>query len=62
MLPEPSEDRGSAIVRENVERETRVHTDESNLYNRNVMDVRRAQAVKHTAGEYVSRRRDHQYD
>jgi transposase-like protein len=43
----------SAIVRENVERETHVHTDESKLYNRNIMDVRRHKRVKHTAGEYV---------
>jgi len=42
-----------SIVRENVERETHIHTDESKLYNRNMMDVRRHKRVKHTAGEYV---------
>jgi transposase-like protein len=41
------------IVRENVERETHVHTDESKLYNKTLMDVRRHRRVKHTAGEYV---------
>jgi transposase-like protein len=40
-------------VRENVERETHIHTDESKLYNRAMMDVRRHKKVKHTAGEYV---------
>jgi transposase-like protein len=43
----------SGIVRENVERETLIHTDESKLYVRAVMDVRRHKRVKHTAGEYV---------
>jgi transposase-like protein len=43
----------SGIVRENVERETHVHTDESKLYVRGVMDVRSHKRVKHTAGEYV---------
>jgi transposase-like protein len=41
------------IVRENVERETHIHTDESKLYHRNLMDVRSHKTVKHTAGEYV---------
>lgn len=41
------------IVRENVERETHVHTDESKLYVQGLMDVRRHKTVKHTAGEYV---------
>ncbi len=41
------------IVRENVERETHVHTDESRLYVQGLMDVRRHKRVKHTAGEYV---------
>jgi len=41
------------IVRENVAHESDVHTDESKLYNRNMMDVRRHKRVKHTAGEYV---------
>jgi len=41
------------IVRENVERETHVHTDESKLYVQGLMDVRRHRKVKHTAGEYV---------
>ena len=41
------------IVRENVERETHVHTDESKLYSKPLMDVRRHMTVKHTAGEYV---------
>ena len=43
----------SAIVRENVARESHVHTDESQLYNRGLMDVRRHMTVKHTAHEYV---------
>jgi ISXO2 transposase-like protein len=36
-----------------VERETHVHTDESKLYSKPLMDVRRHMTVKHTAGEYV---------
>jgi transposase-like protein len=43
----------SAIVRKNVARESHVHTDESQLYNRGLMDVRRHMTVKHTAHEYV---------
>jgi transposase-like protein len=42
------------IVRENVERDSHVHTDESKLYNKSLMDVRRHRRVKHTAGEYIS--------
>jgi transposase-like protein len=41
------------IVRENVARESHLHTDESRLYSRGLMDVRRHKTVKHTAGEYV---------
>ncbi len=41
------------IVRENVASESHLHTDESKLYHRNMMDVRRHKRVKHTAGEYV---------
>ncbi len=41
------------IVRKNVERESHVHTDESKLYSQGLMDVRRHETVKHTAGEYV---------
>jgi transposase-like protein len=41
------------IVRENVERETHVHTDESKLYSQGLMDVRSHKTVKHTANEYV---------
>jgi len=41
------------IVRENVERETHVHTDESRLYSKGLMDVRMHKRVKHTANEYV---------
>lgn len=41
------------IVRENVDRDSHVHTDESRLYSKAMMDVRRHKRVKHTAGEYV---------
>lgn len=41
------------IVRENVRRESRLHTDESNLYNESLSHVRRHETVKHTAGEYA---------
>jgi transposase-like protein len=41
------------IVRENVARESHVHTDESKLYSRGMMGVRRHETVKHTANEYV---------
>jgi transposase-like protein len=41
------------IVRANVARESHVHTDESNLYSKALMDVRRHLTVKHTANEYV---------
>jgi hypothetical protein len=42
-----------SIVRDNVARESHLLTDESNFYNRGLMDVRRHKRVKHTAGEYV---------
>ena len=42
-----------ALVRENVARESHVHTDESKLYNKALMDVRRHKTVTHTANEYV---------
>src|SRR2546423_6086505 len=41
------------IVRENVAEESHVHTDESKLYSKPLMGVRRHMSVKHTAGEYV---------
>jgi transposase-like protein len=41
------------IVRENVDRDSHVNTDESKLYVRELMDVRGHSKVKHTAGEYV---------
>src|ERR1035438_7150689 len=41
------------IVPDNVARESHLHTDESNLYNRGLLDVRRHKRVKRTAGEYV---------
>lgn len=41
------------IVRENVASESHVHTDESKLYSKPLMDVRRHMTVKHTANEYV---------
>jgi transposase-like protein len=41
------------IVRENVAEESHVHTDESKLYNKTLMKVRRHKTVKHTANEYV---------
>jgi transposase-like protein len=42
-----------ALVRENVAQESHVHTDESRLYNKEMMGVRRHKTVKHTANEYV---------
>lgn len=41
------------LVRENVARESHIHTDESKLYNKALMDVRRHKTVQHTANEYV---------
>ena len=41
------------IVRDNVASETHVHTDESKLYRRDLMGVRRHETVTHTANEYV---------
>jgi len=41
------------IVRENVATETHVHTDESKLYSKPMMNVRKHERIKHTAGEYV---------
>jgi hypothetical protein len=41
------------IVRENVDSESKVHTDESKLYSKPLMGVLRHRRVKHTAGEYV---------
>jgi len=41
------------IVRENVDSETKMHTDESKLYSKALMGVSRHRRVKHTAGEYV---------
>jgi transposase-like protein len=43
----------SKIVRENVHRESRVHTDESKLYNADLMGVAAHEKVKHAAGEYA---------
>ena len=43
----------SAIVNENVASESHLHTDESKLYSRGLMDIRFHKRVKHTAGEYV---------
>ena len=40
------------IVKKNIARETRLHTDESNLYN-NMNAHFTHETVKHTAGEYV---------
>jgi len=48
-----NQDTVCGIVRENVERESHIHTDESKLYSQGLMDVRRHKRVKHTAGEYV---------
>jgi hypothetical protein len=42
-----------ALVRENVAKESHVHTDESKLYSKPLMDVRRHMTVNHTAHEYV---------
>jgi transposase-like protein len=41
------------IVRENVDSESKINTDESKLYNKARMGVLRHRRVKHTAGEYV---------
>jgi len=43
----------TTIVRENVARESRLHTDESNLYNLAHQHVAAHETVKHTAKEYV---------
>lgn len=42
-----------AIARDNVASESHVHTDESKLYSKALMDVRRHMTVKHSANEYV---------
>src|SRR4029078_4452278 len=42
-----------AIVRENVARERHVHTDESKLSSKGLMDVRRHMTINHSAHEYV---------
>jgi hypothetical protein len=41
------------IVTENIARETRLHTDESRLYNDALDHVASHETVKHSAGEYV---------
>ena len=41
------------IVRENIARETRLHTDESNLYTGSDQHFAKHETVKHTAREYV---------
>jgi transposase-like protein len=41
------------IVRENITRETRLHTDESRLYRKVGKEFAAHETVKHTAGEYV---------
>ncbi|HZL31419.1 MAG TPA: IS1595 family transposase [Pseudolabrys sp.] len=43
----------SRIVRENVDSESKINTDESKLYRKDLMGVLRHRRVKHTAGEYV---------
>jgi transposase-like protein len=43
----------TAIVAENVARESRLHTDESRLYNDTPAHVASHETVQHTAGEYV---------
>lgn len=43
----------AAIVRENIHRETRLHTDESNLYIRVGAEFAAHESVKHTAKEYA---------
>lgn len=40
-------------MRENVARESHVHTDESRLYNKARMNVRRHKTVMHSANEYI---------
>ena len=49
------------IVRENVARESHLHTDESQLYSKPLMDVRRHMTVKHTANEYVREINVHEF-
>jgi transposase-like protein len=41
------------ILADNLERQTTLHTDESNLYNNALMHAHKHETVKHTAGEYV---------
>ncbi len=54
MLPWPIRQRSAKIVRENIDSETKINTDESKLYNKARMDVLPpSRRVKHTAGEYV---------
>ena len=43
----------SKIVRDNIDRESRLHTDESRLYTEIGETFQRHDTVKHTAGEYV---------
>tara|TARA_R110002074_G_scaffold54006_5_gene134914 strand:+ start:3417 stop:4370 length:954 start_codon:yes stop_codon:yes gene_type:complete len=43
----------TAIVAQNVAKESRLHTDESRLYSNAHMYVAKHESVKHTAGEYV---------
>lgn len=43
----------AAIVRENIHRETRLHTDESRLYTQVGAEFAAHETVKHSAGEYV---------
>jgi len=43
----------AAIVRENVHRESRLHTDESRLYPTVGQEFAAHETVKHTGGEYV---------
>lgn len=48
-----TQDAVCTIVRENVERDSTIHTDESKLYSKGKMEARIHRRVKHTANEYV---------
>jgi len=52
-VPVADKDTVTGIVRENIARETRLHTDESRLYTGSDEHFSAHESVKHSAGEYV---------
>lgn len=52
-VPTATKDAVTAIIRENIAREARLHTDESRLYGDARQHVAAHETVKHSAGEYV---------